>query len=194
LSATPVRTPPTDFAEFRLFAVEIDAAVSGADADFFASRGVEMELTCRGDEQLGPCSGRLMGEVIRGIPGAAWRSDAFGISPRDDYRAMVADWLTSALPEQSDDAGGGSPRLASLAWQSESGEYYAMVTLIREAGPATGIQRQARIFRFEYNSVAGDWLLNGEIFGAVSISSNDWLSGGCSECYDYWELWQGAPD
>lgn len=144
-------------------------------------------MTCDGSEQLGPCSGQAVGAMISGVPGTAWKSDAYALTPRDDYRALLTEWFGSALPDEGDDLGDGSPRLAAIAREDSSGEYYAIATLIDDTGPATGIQRQSRTFRFA--AANGDWQLAGDILGAVSYTSLDWLSGACSECYDYFERW-----
>jgi hypothetical protein len=186
---TPVGSAPTSLHEFVAFVSQIEDAIQSKDADFFANRGVEIEMTCRGDEQLGPCSGQPSGAVIRGIPGAAWHSDTSALFPRHNYRTTVADWFAAALPAQADNIGGGAPRLAALAWRRDNGEFYAIATLIADAGPPAGIQRQTRVFRFLPGVAGIDWALSGELFGAVSATSADWLSGTCAECYDYWQPW-----
>ncbi len=187
---SPRGTPSAGFDAFRVFAREMEAAIATRDTEFFASRGVEMDVTCRGDEQLGPCTDKPAGTVLRGIPGAAWKSDAFGLTPRTDFSKLLQDWYSAALPGLANQYGSGSPVLYALAEKRDSGESYAIATEILQTGPATGIQRQARVFRF--SPVAGQWQLNGEILAAVSLTADDWLSGNCGECYDYWELWEGA--
>jgi hypothetical protein len=192
-SATPEPTritgsPSADFEQFRVFAAEIDVAIASGNAEFFAARGVEMEVTCKGDEQLGQCTNQPAGTIIRGIPGAAWRSDAGALIPRAEYGPFVSEWFTSALPNESDKYGGGSPRLLALA-ESSAGEQRAIASLIRDAG-ASSIQRQCRVFRFSL--VDGSWVLSGEYFCYATQTSEDWLSGQCSQCYAYWESWEGS--
>jgi len=179
-------TPSPNFEAFRAFAAEIDAAVVAGDAAFFADRGVEVEITCRGDEQLGQCTNQPAGTVIRGIPGYAWRSDAGGVNPRADFEEFVSDWFAAAIPDESDDRGGGAPRLFALAQSSED-EFLAIASLIRDTGSYPNIQRQCRVFRFSF--VDGNWVLRGEVFCYATLVSEDWLSGACAECYDYWEPW-----
>jgi hypothetical protein len=186
--ATPLTgSLSADFASFRAFAAEVDAAVSNGDAAFFANRGVEIEVVCRGDEQLGQCMNQPPGTVIRGIQGAAWQSDASALVPRAEYEQLVSEWFTSALPSESDSHGDGPPRLLGLA-QSFEGEPYAITSLIRDAG-ASSIERQCRVFRFSL--VDGNWVLLGEYFCYATVTTEDWLSGKCAECYDYWEPWEG---
>ena len=172
------------FEAFRAFAAEIDAAIASGNAEFFAARGVEIEVTCKGDEQLGQCVNQPVGTILRGIPGGAWQSDAFGVSPRADYEQLVSQWFASALPNESDKYGDGAPRLIALAqWSDE--EVLAIGSLIRDIGSQQGIQRQCRVFRFSL--VGENWVLPGELFCYATATSDDWLSGTCAECYDYWE-------
>jgi hypothetical protein len=185
---TPVLGAPSAyFEQFRAFAAEIDSAVTSGDAAFFAVRGVEIEVTCRGDEQVGQCTNQPAGTVLRGIPGAAWQSDAFALNPRAEYEQLVSQWFASALPNQSDRYGDGAPRLVALA-QSSNQEVLAIASLLQDIGSQQGIQRQCRIFRFSF--VDSDWVLVGELFCYATATSDDWLSGMCAECYDYWERWE----
>src|SRR6266567_445409 len=108
-------TASIDFETFRSFAVDIDAAITAGDAGFFATRGVEVEVVCRGDEQLGQCMNQSAGTVIRGIPGFAWRSDAGGLNSRADFEQLVLQWFQAAIPSESDIHGNGAPRLLALA-------------------------------------------------------------------------------
>jgi hypothetical protein len=101
---------------------------------------------------------------------------------------MVSEWFTSALPDESDNQGDGAPRLFALAQSSEE-ELLAITSLIRDAG-ASAIERQCRVFRFSL--VDGNWALLGELFCYATVASEDWLSGSCAECYDYWEPWEGT--
>jgi len=190
LSAKPTASDPQSFREF---AALIGDALAQADAAFFADRGVETELTCTGDEQLGPCAEQPPGTVLRGIPGSAWKSDAFGLSPTDEYAALLDEWFASARPDVSDERGSGEVKLYALA-QGHSGlgpQSLAIATLNRETGPATGIQRQARIFRFGFTD--GKWLLYSETLAAVGFTAEDWLNGQCGQCYEEWEPWEDTP-
>jgi len=194
--ATPTATAVPEsggMTGFRAFGRQIEAALAGGDASFFSDRGVEEEMICAGDEQLGPCVEQPAGTVLRGIPGTAWKSDAFGVTPSAEYATMLSEWLADARPDQSDDYGSGAVKLWSLAQAHSDSqtESLAIATLIRETGPATGIQRQARIFRFAFTD--GKWLLLSETLAAVSFSANDWLTGHCEQCYDQWERWEGTP-
>ncbi len=197
---TPVMVPETGGLEgFRLFAGRIEAALVARDGAFFAERGVETEMTCAGDEQLGPCTEQPAGTVLRGIPGAAWKSDAFALFAPGEFDAMLVDWFSGALPDESDAHGDGAVRLFALALGGGgNGQFLAIATAILDSGPATGVQRQTRILRFQFDGTR--WLLDGETFAAVSFTSEDWLSGNSPTCYDRegsplpcytdWERWQ----
>ncbi|MEX0682610.1 MAG: hypothetical protein WD904_00965 [Dehalococcoidia bacterium] len=57
------------------------------------------------------------------------------------------------------------------------------------SGSATGIQRQARAFRFAPDS-SGGFVLTGEALAAVSSTAAEWLSGQCTTCYyDSFQTW-----
>ena len=183
---------PGSMEDFRAFAALIDAALAEGDASFFSDRGEEMEVTCQGDEQLGFCMGQPPGTIFRGIPGTAWQSDAFALFPTDDYESLLEDWFAEALLDQSDEFGDGAVKLFALAQLGGGdGEFLAITTAILNTGPATEVQRQARMLRFAFEE--GAWKLRGEILGAVSFTAEPWLSGNCTDCYDQWERWEGAP-
>jgi len=178
---------------FHAFAALVWQAIVNRDSSFFAERGLEDEMTCTGDEQLGPCVEQPAGTVLRGIPGAAWQSDAFSLFSPDEYAAMLDDWFDGARPERSDAYGDGAVMPYALARSASLGsgeEFLAIVTAILDTGPATETQRQARIFRFAFNE--GVWSLTGEILAAVTFTAEPWLSGDCAECYDHWERWEGT--
>ncbi|MDP9180109.1 MAG: hypothetical protein M3O21_00075 [Chloroflexota bacterium] len=61
---TAVGTPPQEVAEFRAFAAQVSDAILGHDAAFFTSRARPVQMTCKGDEQLGPCSGKAAGVLL----------------------------------------------------------------------------------------------------------------------------------
>jgi hypothetical protein len=184
--ALPSGSPSAGFDAFRTFALEIEAAVSSGNTKFFESSVVETEVTCAGDEQLGQCMNQPAGTVIRGISGAAWRSDVGGLIPRVVFLQMLTDWFAAAIPSQSDPFGDGAPRLYALGESSE-GEFLAITSLIRDTGSYPNTQRQCRIFRF--SPLDGNWVLRGEIFCWATETAEDWLSGVCNECHDYWEPW-----
>lgn len=189
---TPTTAPGSpSIDESRTFATSIDSALTAGDGAFFADRGIQTEVTCAGEEQLGPCVEQPAGTVLRGIPGFVWRSDASWLFPPDEYAATLRDWFSSARPDLSDEYGDGGVTLFAIAQKSvPDEELLAIATAIRYTGPATEIQRQARVFRFVRGK--GSWALRGEIFAAVSSTSEDWLSGKCAKCYDDWERWEGT--
>lgn len=198
---TPTAAPETPTPEgecdgmgcFRAFAPLIDAALAAGDGSFFADRGLEDELTCAGDEQLGPCVDRAAGTVLRGIPGGVAQSDAFALFPPDKYALMLADWFVEARPDLSDDYGSGALTLYALAYHpaAEGSEeaYQAIVTGIFSSGPDA--LRQARVLSFRF--VDGSWRLTGELVASVPQTADPYLSGDCDFCYDDWERWEGAP-
>lgn len=193
LTATPATVPQKtvipQLTSFASFAQQIDTAVQQQDANFFSNLGVEVTITCTGNEATGPCEGQPANFTITGIPGVAWMSDAGGYTPIAAYNTMIAQWFAAAMPPQTDLYGNGVPRLAAIAGDSVNGYYYGIVTLILDTGPATGIQRQSRAFRFTPDN-SGGFDLIGEVLGAVSFTADPWLSGQCTGCsYDSFQTW-----
>lgn len=186
-------TPPPEcdgFDCFRAFAPLIEAALAEDDASFFSERGAQIELTCAGDEQLGPCFDLPADTVLTGIPGAVAQSDAFALFAPDEFAAMLAEWFAAVNPGLSDEYGDGGLTLYALAHRPGDEEaYQAIVTGIITSGPDTF--RQARIISFLF--VDGRWRLTSELYATIPQTAADWLSGDCDFCYDIWERWEGAP-
>ncbi len=192
-TVTPATGPESTvipaLASFSSFAQQIDTAVQQQDANFFSDLGVEVTITCTGNEGGGPCEGQPANTMITGIPGVAWMSDAGSYTPIAAYNTLIAQWFAAAMPSQTDSYGNGVPRLAAIAGDSVQGDYYGIVTLILDVGPSTGIQRQSRAFRFAPDS-SGGFELTGEVLGAVSSTADDWLGAPCTGCYyDSFQTW-----
>jgi hypothetical protein len=199
-SPTPTETAsgtaPAGIAEFRPFAQQVSDALVGHDAAFFTSRAQQVQITCKGDETLGPCSGKAAGQVLTGITGRAWQSDATAIFTLDEYAANLQWYWSASLPAVTDSYGSGDLRLFALAWNrgKDPPIFRVITTSIVNTYP-TGYpiaenQREAHVFNFERQGA--DWAFINEVAAPLSVTSSDWLSGQCSECYDYFELWQGA--
>jgi len=196
-ATTTVAPSVTDLSEaggregFRAFAAQIDAALAVGDGSFFSDRGVEAEMVCAGDEQLGLCFGQPAGTVFRGIPGGVFQSDAFALLSPDEFAAMLEQWFADAHPELDDDYGDGSVTLYALAHQAagegEEEAYQAIITAIVTSGPDS--VRQARAISFRY--LNDRWRLAGEILSTIPQTADAWLSGECDYCYDRWERWEG---
>lgn len=188
---TPPESGGTD--GFRAFAALVVSALADGDASFISARAVEDELTCVGDEQLGPCLGLLPGTVLRGIPSATAQSDPSTLLTTDQYAATLLDWSSRAKPDVSDGYGSGALVLHALTHQPASANreeaYQAVVTGIFTISDSNF--RQARILSFQL--LDGNWRLTRELFDTVPGTVADWLSGDCDKCYDHWERWEGTP-
>jgi hypothetical protein len=193
-TATPLSREEALLQRLRDFAPKVQQAIDDGDAVFFSRLGIQIEVLCQGDEQAGVCAGQPVNTHFRGIPGTAWQSDAVTLLSPDELTTAIEQWLASALPGESDEYGDGAPRVYALArWpgNSPNGEFLTIVTLIGDAGTGAGVQRQARIFRWV--PVRSGLSLNGEALAADAVTAADWLDGDCTDCYDHWELWEGAP-
>ena len=192
----PFGSPPPEVASFREFARQIEDAVAAGDSAFFVDRAKYVHLTCEGEEQLGPCSDWPGGTVITGIPGSAWHSDASAIFSAEEYTAYFTRYWSAGRSDLSDEYGSGSLRLYALASrQAQDSRLFSAITTSIVDNYPTGYligrsEREAHVFNFEL--VESRWTFVSEIAATVSLAAGDWLSGNCSECYDYWERWEGA--
>ena len=196
-TATPEPTPgdaPERFGGFREFAPVFMEALASGDTSFVVDRADRVSVTCEGIEQAGPCSGAGAGEVRSGIPGSAWRSDAGGIFTHEDYAMNLSRYREAALPDLADEYGTGALRLFALgSMLRRDGRTYEVITSsITNQYPSTGYSvsepfREAHVFYLHHTGA--EWRFDGETAAAASITAADWLSGTCTQCYDYWELW-----
>lgn len=188
-TATAVSEP----AAFDAFAAQIEAAVVNGDAQFFLDRAVMEEVSCTGEEELGPCSGRPAG-TLSGIRGGVWQSDASAIFTAEEYQQALQRYFDGALREQTDEYGSGALALFALARGDSDEVFYAITTSIVDTYPSTGapigmLLREAHAFRFRFES--GRWSFMGEIATAAEPAAADWLSGDCATCgYEHWERWE----
>jgi hypothetical protein len=188
-TATPTVTVQTGGLDgFRAYAVQIAAALATGDTALFTDHAVQDEITCTGDEETGICFNQSAGTVLRGIPGAVAQSDAFTLYPPTEYAELLRNWFASAAPD-------GDPTLYAIthrpAGQGSEEAYQAVVMGIFVVEPAgSTVLRKGRIFDFQF--IDGSWRLTGELYASVPESTEPWLSGDCSECYDHWERWMGA--
>jgi hypothetical protein len=181
----PTGTSSADIDAFRDFARQVADAVAARDAEFFVDRVVEIDLTCDGSQEFGPCGGEEAGSVVSGLPGSAYETGGASIIPREEYAAtMDSRWALAV--ETSDDFGAGEPRLFAIGRES-TGLFTTYQTLIGEISSGTE-DRLTFVHRWQEGS--GGWQLVGETLVLSSPGSTDWLSSACAECYDYFELWE----
>jgi DNA-binding CsgD family transcriptional regulator len=164
-------TPSPHFAVFRNFAAQIDAAIAARDADFFLRDPVITSTEC------GP---PVCPEVIvsNGVLYGGWNSEVFPY-PLDDVRSHLKVYFD--YPAEL---------YALAATHSSKGTVMdgpAFFAIIRAPSLAAGTVKVIQVIR------DGDsWRLRMEIdAGAPEGSINDWLSGDCAQCYNYWERWEG---
>jgi len=176
---------------FRAFALRMEAALAASDGSFFADRGIEDDLVCTGEEELGLCAGEPAGTAFRGIPRGIFQTDAFALTSPDEYADDLGEWFGNARPEVADDWGDGSVVLYATAYKAAGGggeeAYQAIITAIVTSVPDA--IRQARTLSFRF--VDGRWRLTGEIAANLPQTAEAFLSGACDYCYDRWERWEG---
>lgn len=103
-----LHTETGGFDGFRAFAAQIEAALAAKEPQFFIDRAKIIEMSCTGDEQLGPCSEKSAGTVLRGIAGAAWQSDASAIFSVEEYTTVLERYFSAGQRDARDQYGGGA--------------------------------------------------------------------------------------
>ena len=207
---TPAATPAPETGGmdgFRTFAPQIEQAIANKDAQFFIDRARFTEFTCPGEPGLAPraCDGQPAGTVIGGLEAGYWRSEG-QIVPTEEYPQWLERYFGGGRGDLSDPYGNGSVSLYAVA-ELSIGVFSAVTTYIADDNPnALGYyeepSRESRRFDFEFEN--GRWQLVGEVVELARIEPSggwgdegppapEWLSGDCTDCYDYWERWDGAP-
>jgi hypothetical protein len=186
--STPIPgSEPAGFEAFREFAPLVIHAVLAADVAFFTDRADRVTIPCRGVDSLEPCS------THTGIAGYAWRSDAGGVFTDEFYALNLRNYRDGSLPDRMDRFGDGRLRLFAIASEESPDRltFQVITTSITNVYPSTGAQtepfRESHAFRFHLDGE--EWRFDGEIVAAASVTAEDWLSGDCAQCYDYWERW-----
>ena len=189
--ATPTAVPePGGRTGFRAFAALIDAAIADANGRIFIDRAQLSEVTCTGEEELGPCTGAAAG-LVDGIWQGLWRTDAVGLVPPEQIAFGFESFVADARAGDSDTFGSGSALLYALAHArpgvfGEGQAYYAVVTgIFQESGAP---ERRIAVYQFTFDGER--WRLYAVIEAGVLFE--EWLSGDCAYCYDQWERWEAS--
>jgi hypothetical protein len=173
----PPGGPDAAFDSFREFASRVQAAIQSQDTNFFIDNAVFTSLDCPNELQ-GDC-GFPYPTTIEGIRVGVWQSEGTVQAP-DEFEGTLSDYLAT------------NPRLHSLAALNRDiggaiggTPYYAILN--SPAAPsgttiALGFTNDGGAWRFYLYLNAG----------TTETSTNEWLSGTCAECYDYWEPWEGS--
>jgi hypothetical protein len=168
-------SPDAAFESFRDHASRTQDAVQSQDTNFFIDNAVLGSLECPNELQ-GDC-GFPYPTTIVGIRVGLWRSEGT-VQPPDEFRQTLGDYLASnprlyALAALNRDAGGGIGGPA----------YYAILNSIAAPSETT--------VALQFINDGGAWRFSLYLNARTPDSStSEWLSGTCSECYDYWETWE----
>jgi hypothetical protein len=175
--SVPAGGPDAAFDSFREFASRIEAAVESRDTDFFIDNAILTSLECPNELQ-GDC-GFPQPTTILGIRVGHWQGEGT-VQPPDEFERTLSDYLSS------------NPRLHSLAALNgdigggiDGPAYYAILNSAAAPSGTTialGFANDGGAWRFYLYLNAG----------TTETSTNEWLSGTCAECYDYWESWEGT--
>jgi hypothetical protein len=175
---------------FRTFAALLDEALANQDTDFVIDRVLPTQITCSGDERVGPCMDKEAGTVLHGVHSAIWRTDTSELITTDELREDIQAIMNPATPTETDSYGSGEPRLFALAAGPAGAiagqqTFYAIVTAI-----APGEQdNERRVVIYQLVSWNEHWRVYGQL--EASHLAEEWLSGDCPDCYGKWERWEG---
>jgi hypothetical protein len=180
LVSVPSPTDAGSFSDFLSFAAEIDQAIRGKDASFFADRASPSSWDCLGDETQGICLGRASGQHLEGIPVTdEWKT--YKLYSLADYQRL---WQSAfkRVP---------TPRLVAVANQfgdnplmpAADQSFQAIVSAAKPGAETSRVP--VRVLYFEYSD--DSWRLLGEL--VTSDHAGDWLQGNCTGCYDTWSAW-----
>lgn len=165
----------SEFEDFRRFAVEVATALDDRNTEFFLSDPIFSSMEC---PNIFTDCGVPYPTVIQGIAVGLWRSEG-AVYSLEESRLMLRSYLEQdpkvhAVAALYHDIGGGIGGPA----------FYVIVTTPQ--APET----TAKALQFVNDN--GRWRFRLYLDTGSSQSESEWLSGNCSECYDYWESWLGA--
>jgi hypothetical protein len=174
---------------FRQFVTQLELAITGSDASFFSNRALVSEVPC---EELDLCGTEEPGTIITGSFSSVWRTDSVDLIPPEDVAQGLIAFVLGADASQSDEFGSGEAVIYALA--QGSGEPFslnihsAIITgLLRDEEGR--LERRVQVYQFVFAD--GRWML----FSQMSTGGlyREWLSVGCTDCYDSWERWESSP-
>jgi len=165
---------PGSMEDFRAFAQQIEAAVRAGDAGFFMGMAKSSTIICP-NEFESRCEGRPDGTQIEGVWFGRWHSEGSLLS-EDEMRAAISTYLDSLA----------DPALHAIGRRDGAGlvgqvSFFAVVVSAERPGESTYV--------FEFVPRGAAWSFASVM--EAPVLAEEWLSGGCGECYAEWERWEG---
>jgi len=120
LAPSPITSPtvPPESAGidgFRAFAAQVDEAVANGDVEFFSGRAIVNDYTCTGGEEFTQaCWDQQPGTMVETFSVGFLESEGLAMTIAY-YSDRFTEWFGTSHPELSDEYGGGTPVLHSLA-------------------------------------------------------------------------------
>jgi len=176
-SPTATAAPdPGSMEDFRAFARQIEAAVKARDAEFLLDVASIATVICP-SVFVQQCDGQPEGSEVHGINVGFWRSEGTIVEP-GQFRQEVASYLDSLAQPALHAIG----RRAKPLGAALGPAFFAVIV------SADDPQNTTRVFEFIFTDEG--WRMSLDL--RVSALAEEWLSSGCSECYDQWERWEGT--
>jgi len=193
---TLTATVPQDIASFRAFVAEhIAPAIAEGDGEALLADAFSQRLTCGGGPgySFHPCQGLPEGTVLEGIYLTEWATEDMRIVPVPEVAEDFAELVRGAPADAGDQFGDAEPTLYGLAAEGVGQEggylYEAIVTVMQPE--MEDLVRVVRAYQFAVDTdFPRGWVLTGMV--KTDTLAADWLSGRCTDCYDYWEPWPGG--
>jgi hypothetical protein len=175
-SLTATAAPaPGSMESFRAFARQIEAAVNARDAGFFMGIATISTVVCP-NEFESRCEGQPDGAQIEGVWFGRWRSEGSLLS-KDGMGEAINTYLDSLA----------DPALHAIGRRDGAG-LVGEVSFFAVVVSAERPEESTYVFEFVHSNAT--WRFASVMEAPVLVE--EWLSGGCSECYAEWERWEGT--
>lgn len=167
---------------FRAFAQQIDQAIADKDAQFFINSAKISTTTCPNEFEP-RCDDQPVGTVIEGVWMGLWRSEG-SLPALDSLSEDLAGYLGSLSDPTLYAIGDNSGHVSAFFGLENA--FFAVVVSSDDPVNTT------RVVTFEFSPEERGWQIAMVTKVGTSLTE-EWISGDCTECYDHWERWGGAP-
>lgn len=167
---------------FRAFAQQIELAIADRDDQFFID-GAKISTTTCPNEFEPRCDDQPVGTVIEGVWMGLWRSEG-SLPALDSLSEDLAGYLGSLSNPMLYAIGDNSGHVSAFFGLENA--FFAVVVSSDDPVNTT------RVVTFEFSPEERGWQTAMVTKVGTSLTE-EWISGDCTECYDHWERWDGAP-
>ncbi len=167
---------------FRAFALQIEQAIADRDDQFFINSAKISTTTCPNEFEP-RCDDQPVGTVVEGVWMGIWRSEG-SLPALDSLSEDLAGYLGSLSDPTLYAIGDNSGHVSAFFGLENA--FFAVVVSSDDPVSTT------RVVTFEFSPEERGWQTAMVTKVGTSLTE-EWISGDCTECYDHWERWGGAP-